>query len=65
MLSFDIPININISAETEEEAEQYITSYMSKLMATAALERAVNSWDFIEFVEGENEEDYSDESFGL
>jgi len=50
MLTFDIPININISAATEEEAEQFITKYMAGLVQGAALERAVNSWDFIEFV---------------
>ena len=51
MLSFDIPININITANNEEEAEQYITKYMQGLLAGAALERAVNNWDFIVFVE--------------
>jgi len=53
MLTFDIPININISAATEEEAEQFITKCMAGLVQGAALERAVNHWDFIEFVTGD------------
>lgn len=57
MDTFDIPININISANSEEEAEQYITTYMQGLVAGAALERAVNNWDFIQFVEEEDEPD--------
>ncbi len=50
MMSFDIPVNINLNANTEEEAEEIITQAMAKLIAGAALERAINSWDFIEFV---------------
>lgn len=65
MLTFDIPVNINISANSEEEAEQYITTYMQGLVAGAALERAINNWDFIEFVEGEDEGDYNDAELGL
>lgn len=51
MLTFDIPININISAETEEEAEDIVAKLMTTEMSKAALQRSVNSWDFIQFVE--------------
>lgn len=54
MLSFDIPVNINLTANTEEEAEEIISQAMAKLIAGAALQRAINSWDFIEFVEEED-----------
>ena len=54
MLTFDIPININISAETEEEAEDIVAKLMATEMNKAALQRSVNSWDFIQFVEEED-----------
>jgi len=53
MLTFDIPININISANTEEEAEAFVENLFRFEMTKPSLERAVNSWDFIEFVEEE------------
>ncbi len=59
MLTFDIPININVSAETEEQAEEIVTKIMNPIMDKPALERNVNSWDFVEFVE----EDEPDSEF--
>ena len=56
MLTFDIPVNINVSANTEEEAEDIVAKLMATEMNKAALQRSVNSWDFIEFVEGEEDD---------
>lgn len=50
METYDIPININISANTEAEAEQLVIKLLQKEMSKPALERSINSWDFIEFV---------------
>ena len=50
MLSFDIPINIKVNAETEEQAEEAVTSFMDKLLEGSALMRPFITWDFIEFV---------------
>lgn len=55
MNTFDIPININVTAATEEEAEQIVAKLMAPVMAVPALQRSVNEWDFISFVE---ESDY-------
>jgi len=51
MLTWDIPINVNVSADNEEDAENIVSKLMKQEMAKAALERSINSWDFIEFVE--------------
>lgn len=56
MLSYDIPINININADSEKEAEEYIVKLMKQEMSIPALQRQINSWDFIVFVEEELEE---------
>lgn len=53
MNTFDIPININITAASEEEAEQIVAKLMAPVMAVPALQRSVNEWDFIEFVSEE------------
>jgi len=58
MLTFDIPINININANTEEEAEAFVENLFRFEMTKPALERAVNSWDFITFVEGEPDNEF-------
>ena len=50
MLPFDIPINIKVNAETEEQAEETVTSFMNKLLEGSALMRPFITWDFIEFV---------------
>lgn len=55
MLTFDIPININVSANTEEEAEELVAKLLAPEMSKPALQRSVNSWDFIEFVTEEEE----------
>lgn len=65
MLTYDIPVNINVTANTEEEAEAIVQRLFSTEMSKPALERGINNWDFIDFVEGENEEDYDDSSKGL
>jgi len=65
MLSFDIPINIRVHAETEEQAEDFVETFMQGLHKGPALTDPFITWDFIEFVEGEDEQDYNDESFGL
>ena len=54
MLTWDIPININVSANTEEEAEAIVGRLFIHEMNKPALERSINSWDFIEFVEEED-----------
>lgn len=59
MESFDIQININLNASTEEEAEEYITKYLSNLVQGAAISRVVNSWDFIEYIESNCEDSSS------
>lgn len=50
MLSFDIPINININAESEMQAEMLITELLKTMLEKPALERAVNNWEFIDFI---------------
>jgi len=50
MNTWDIPININVNAETEELAEAIVENLFRFEMTKPALERAVNSWDFIQFV---------------
>jgi len=63
---FDIPINIKVNANTEQEAELYVTSAMEKIMdkEVGLLNRTILEWDFIvfvedelEFVEGDEDED--------
>lgn len=54
MLTFDIPINIKVSAETEEHAEKLVTEYMERIQGELpALTNHFITWDFIEFVEGD------------
>lgn len=53
MLTFDIPININVNANSEEEAEDIVAKLLAPEMSKPALQRSVNNWDFIEFVEGD------------
>jgi hypothetical protein len=50
MNTFDIPINIKVKAETEEQAEDFVTGFMEKLLNGAALTRPFITWDFIEFI---------------
>ena len=59
MLTFDIPININITANSEEEAEAIAKRIFSNEMKKPALQRNINTWDFIEFV---TEEEYEEAS---
>lgn len=59
MQTFDIPINIKVSAETEEEAERLVSAHMVHLLDGPVLTRQVISWDFIEFV---TEEEYEEAS---
>ena len=65
MLSFDIPINIRVNAETEEQAEELVENFMLGLHKGPALTDPFITWDFIQFVEGEDEEDYNDAECGL
>ena len=67
MLTFDIPINIRVNANTEEEAEQIVSLHVDKLIDKdiPLLNRTILEWDFIEFVEGEDEGDYNDAERGL
>ena len=58
MLTFDIPINIRVNAETEQQAEDFVTGFMERLLDGSALTRPFITWDFIEFV---NEEDITDD----
>jgi hypothetical protein len=55
MLTFDIAININITANSEEEAEAIAERLFINEMKKPALQRNINTWDFIEFV---TEEEY-------
>lgn len=55
MTTFDIPINLKVSAETEEQAEAIVTHLMKQNMEKPALLRQVIEWDFIIFA---FEEDY-------
>lgn len=56
MESYDIQINVNVTAETEQEAEEKVKQLMQYEMTRPALERAVNSWDFIEFISEDDSE---------
>lgn len=51
MLTFDIPVNIKLTANTEEEAEQLVAGYMEHMLDGSALTRPFIAWDFIVFVE--------------
>ena len=53
MLTFDIPINIRVNAETEEQAEELVENFMLGLHKGPALTDPFITWDFIEFVEGD------------
>ena len=55
MLTFDIPININITANSEEEAEAIAERIFLNEMKKPALERNMNYCDFLEFI---TEEEY-------
>lgn len=67
MLTFDIPVNLKVVANTEEEAELFVTSAMEKIInkEIPLLNRTILEWDFIEFVEGEDEGDYSEAQYGI
>ena len=58
MLSFDIPINIRVNAETEQQAEDFVTGFMERLLDGSALTRPFITWDFIEFVEDEPDSEF-------
>lgn len=53
MLIFDIPINIRVNANTEKEAEELVEAFMLGLHRGPALTDPFITWDFIEFVEGD------------
>ena len=53
MLSFDIPINIRVNAETKQQAEDLVENFMQGLHKGPALTDPFTTWDFIEFVEGD------------
>lgn len=54
MLNWDIPININVAAHTEKEAEEIVSKILNQEMKKPALERNMNGWDFIIFTEDED-----------
>lgn len=58
MLTFDIPVNLKVVANTEEEAEQIVSTHVDKIIDKdiPLLNRTIIEWDFIEFVEGEEDE---------
>lgn len=56
MESFDIPINIKVLADNEQHAEAIVSDLMKKQMEAPALLRQVQEWDFIVFVEEENDD---------
>ena len=59
MLTFDIPINIRVNAETEQQAEDLVENFMLGLHKGPALTDPFITWDFITFVE----EDEPDSEF--
>ena len=59
MLTFDIPINIRVNAETEQQAEDLVENFMLGLHKGPALTDPFITWDFIQFVE----EDEPDSEF--
>jgi hypothetical protein len=56
MESYDIQININVSANSEQEAEDKVTAVMRQEMDKPVLQRAINGWDFIEFISEDDPE---------
>ena len=60
MESYDIQININVSANSEQEAEDKVTAMMKQIYILETdkpvLLRAINGWDFIEFVSEDDPE---------
>lgn len=59
MLTFDIPINIRVFAETEKQAEEHVESFMQGLHKGPALTDPFITWDFLDFVEGDEVDDES------
>lgn len=59
MLTFDIPVNIRVNAETEQQAESFVVGFMERLLDGSALTRPFITWDFIEFVEGDEVDEES------
>lgn len=63
MQNWDIPINIKVSAETEEQAEDIVSHLMKKTMEAPMLLRQVVEWDFIIFAF--EEDDHVTDSEGV
>lgn len=53
--TFDIPINIKVSCETEEQAEDIVSHALKHLVDGSALTRRIQEWDFIIFAYEEEE----------
>ena len=47
MQTYDIPVNIKILADSEEQAEDIVTHMMKQTLDKPALMRQVKEWDFI------------------
>ena len=62
MIPFDIPINIRVNANTEEDAEAAVSKYMERLLEHGVLASQFINWDFIEFV---SEDELEGEDDGL
>lgn len=54
MQTYDIPVNIKVLADTEEQAEEIVTHVMKHVTDKPALMRQVKEWDFIIYAFEEN-----------
>jgi hypothetical protein len=60
MDNWDIGININVAANTEQEAEEIVTRILNQEMQKPALERNMNTWDFLVYVADMDEDPFAD-----
>lgn len=60
MDNFDIGININVAAHTEQEAEEIVTRILNQEMQKPVLQRRMNTWDFLVYVADTDEDPFAD-----
>lgn len=51
-MTFDIPINFKIEADSEKEAEDRIINLLKSVMKTDGNELGILDWEFFEFLDG-------------
>lgn len=54
--TFDIPVNIKVLCESEEQAEDIVEHAMKQLVSGPVLTRKIQEWDFIVFAFDEEDD---------